>query len=126
MKEKTDTFLSKLNKQNFDANLLELVIFYCYCGCLPLRFDLKSLQTQSPAATAIASTSASAQSDSSTVHELLSLGDEARLNSLVQFLKEFDEMNDLNNLLSVYINNFSFKLSRFSIKKISQALKKKS
>lgn len=45
----------------------------------------------------------------------MSLGDEARLKSLVQFLEEYDELSDLNQLLKVYMNNFSFKLSKKTI-----------
>lgn len=94
MKEKTDAFLNKLSKQNFDSDSLELVLFYCYSGCLPMRLDLKT---------------ASAQPEGG---ELLSLGDEARLKSLVDFLEGYDELSHLNELLRVYMNNFSFKLSK--------------
>lgn len=119
LKEKTDTFLNKLNKHNFDANSIELVLFYCYSGCLPLRLDLKAaagaVGSSSPQASASSggptSSAAAASASDSNMHELLSLGDEARLKSLVQFLQEYDELNDLNDLLRVYMNNFSFKLS---------------
>lgn len=103
LKEKTDTFLSKLSKHNFDSDSLELVLFYCYSGCLPARLDLKCpapLQPQEFSATSVGGA------------ELLSLGDEVRLKSLVQFLEEYDELGNLNELLRIYMNNFSFKLSK--------------
>lgn len=110
LKDKTETFLNKLNKHNFDSDSLELLLFYCYSDCLPLRLDLKTSATF--ALSNPNNSTDTASTNNTTGDQLLSLGDEARLKSLVQFLEEYDELSDLNQLLKVYMNNFSFKLSK--------------
>lgn len=113
LKDKTETFLNKLNKHNFDSDSLELLLFYCYSDCLPLRLDLKTSATFA-LSNPNNSTDTASNNTNTTGDQLLSLGDEARLKSLVQFLEEYDELSDLNQLLKVYMNNFSFKLSKLN------------
>lgn len=70
--------------------MIELMLFYLYCDCLPPRFDLKNSYEQE--------------------NQI----EENKLKSFIEFISKFNELKQLNSLLQSYLNNFSFKISKLN------------
>ena len=96
MKQNLDTFLNQLNSNIYESDLIELMLFYFYCDCLPSKFDRNYKLNM----------------DKKTNQEFLI--DENKLEYFINFISNYSELNNLKTLLDSYMSNFSFKLSKYN------------
>lgn len=90
LKDNTDKFLNELNEFRYNSELIELILYYLYNDCLPIKFDFKSTYNE---------------------HEFVI--EETKLQSFIEFVQKYQELDQLNVIIKSYLKNFSFKLGNY-------------
>jgi hypothetical protein len=103
-KDNTQQFLNKISNNTTDSNLIEILLYYCYCDCLPFIVDQSINNNKSNSISAI-NTSNYNNNNSPTL-----LLDENKINEYIEFVSSYKELDNLKNLLNLYLNNSSYKL----------------